>query len=128
MSDTIGSSDGTLRHIGGRRQETTRRFHTVGLIVALALSIVVAPRASDAQQARKVPRLGVLRLGSPPSEPDWKQHSPFLQELYHLGWMEGQNITVEYRWAEGNVDRLPALADELVRLQVDVMGVGDTPA
>jgi putative ABC transport system substrate-binding protein len=100
----------------------------IGCLVTLMLSLLVVLQAADAQQARKVPRLGVLRLGSPPAEPDWKQRSPFWQELYHLGWMEGKNITVEYRWAEGNVDRLPALADELVRLPVDVMVVADTRA
>ena len=100
----------------------------IGCLVTLMLSLLVVLQAADAQQARKVPRLGVLRLVSPPSAPDWKQRSPFLQELYHLGWMEGQNITVEYRWAEGNAGRLPALAAELVRLPVDVMVVADTSA
>jgi putative ABC transport system substrate-binding protein len=100
----------------------------IGRLVTLMLSLLVMLQAADAQPRGKVPRIGVLRIGSPPSELDWKQRSPFLQELYRLGWMEGQNITVEYRWAEGNVDRLPALADELVRLQVDVIVVGDTRA
>jgi putative tryptophan/tyrosine transport system substrate-binding protein len=103
----------------------TRR--TLALLITLALGLLVAPFATEAQPPRKVPRVGVFMLGSPPSEPDWKQRSPFLQELHHLGWLEGQNITVEYRWAEDNIDRLPALADELVRLQVDVIVVGDTP-
>jgi putative ABC transport system substrate-binding protein len=101
---------------------------TIGCLVTLMLSLLVVLQAADAQPRGKVPRIGVLRVGSPPSEPDWKQRSPFLQELYHLGWMEGQNIMVEHRWAEGNVDRLPVLADELVRLQVDVIVVGDTRA
>ena len=104
------------------------RRSTRWLIVIFGLGLLWPPLTIDAQQRRTMPRIGVLRFGSPPSEPDWKQRSPFLQELYHLGWLEGQNITVEYRWAEGNVDRLPALADDLVRLQVDVMVVGDTPA
>lgn len=100
----------------------------IGCLVMLMLSQFVVLQAADAQPRGKVPRIDVLRIGSPPSEPDWKQRSPFWQELNRLGWMEGQNITVEYRWAEGNVDRLPALADELVRLQVDVIVVGDTRA
>jgi putative ABC transport system substrate-binding protein len=102
------------------------RLSGIGLL--LALGILVAPLPAEAQQARKVPRVGMFMLGSPPSEPDWKQRSSFLQELHHLGWIEGQNITVEYRWAEDKLDRLPALADELVRLPVDVIVVGDTPA
>ena len=101
---------------------------TVGCIVTLTLSMLAAPLAADAQQARKVPRIGVLVLDSPPSAPDWKQRSPFLQELHHLGWMEGQNIAFEYRWAEGSYGRLPDLAAELVRLNVAVVVVGDTPA
>src|SRR5262249_44156628 len=72
--------------------------------------------------------IGVLGLGSPPSASDWKQRSPFLQELRELGWLEGQTIAIEYRWATGHVDRLPALADELVRLPVDIIIAGTTPA
>jgi hypothetical protein len=63
---------------------------TVGLIVTLALSLLVMPLAADARQARKVPRIGMLLLGSPPSAPDWKQRSHFLQELRTLGWTEGR--------------------------------------
>jgi len=104
------------------------RGHTVGIIVALALSIVVVPLATDARQARQVPRIGVLLLGSPPAAPDWKQHSLFLQVLRHLGWTEGQNLTVEYRWAQGQSKRLDDLAVELVRLNVDVLVASGTPA
>src|SRR5262249_49829558 len=57
-----------------------------------------------------------------------QQQSPFWQAMHELGWVEGQNITVERRYAEGHSDRLPALADELVRLPVDVMVVADSPA
>jgi putative ABC transport system substrate-binding protein len=52
----------------------------------------------------------------------------FWRGLHEHGWLEGQNITVEYRWAEGQVERLPALAAELVRLKVDLMVVGGTQA
>jgi putative tryptophan/tyrosine transport system substrate-binding protein len=104
------------------------RGHTVGLIVTLALSILVVPLAADARQARKVPKIGVLLLGSPPSAPDWKQRSLFLQELRTLGWTEGQNMMVEYRWAHGRFERLDDLAVELVRLNVDVIVVSDSLA
>jgi putative ABC transport system substrate-binding protein len=76
----------------------------------------------------QTPRIGVLALGSPPAAPDWKARSPFVQELRALGWLEGQNIVLEYRWAEGQASRLSALAAELVRLPVDVIVAGDTPA
>jgi putative tryptophan/tyrosine transport system substrate-binding protein len=128
MSVTMSRSNGALRHTGCRCQESTGWLHTVSLVVTLALSILVAPHATDAQQAKKVPRIGVLVLGSPPSAPDWKQHSPFLQELRDRGWIEGQTIALEYRWAAGHVDRLPALAAELVRLQVDLIVAGTGPA
>src|SRR5215510_10370760 len=104
------------------------RCHTVRLLVMLALGILTTPLAANAQQMGKVPRIGVLVLGSPPFPPDWKQRSPFLQELHHLGWIEGQNIAFEYRWAEGRSGQLPDLAAELVRLHVDVIVVEDTPA
>jgi ABC-type uncharacterized transport system substrate-binding protein len=104
------------------------RYSPLGFIVALALVSLVAPRMADTQQRKKVPRIGVLSIGSPPSSPDWKQGSVFLQELRTLGWIEGQNITVEYRWASGAADRLADLAAELVRLPVDVIVAPDTIA
>src|SRR5215813_12533736 len=72
---------------------------------------------ADAQQPKKVPRIGVLRLGSPP-EP---QIDAFRQRLRDLGHVEGKNISFEYRYADGKLDRLPELAAELVRLKVDVI-------
>ena len=80
------------------------------------LGIVVAwPLAAYAQQTAKVPRIGYLALRASPTAED----EAFKQGLRDLGWIEGQNIAIEYRWAAGQVDRLPALAAELVRLQVD---------
>jgi ABC-type uncharacterized transport system substrate-binding protein len=105
----------------------TRRL--IPLLVALLLATLFVPPVSHAQQpAKKVPTIGVLSLGSPPSLPDWKQRSVLLQELSTLGWMEGQNLTVEYRWASGRAHRLTDLAAELVHLHVDVIVVDDTPA
>jgi putative ABC transport system substrate-binding protein len=104
------------------------RLSTVMLLVTLAGGLLVAPLAGNAQQAQKMPKIGVLLLGSPPSAPDWKQRSLFLQELRTLGWLEGQNMLVEYRWAHGRFDRLYDLAVELVRLNVDVIVASDTPA
>jgi putative ABC transport system substrate-binding protein len=98
---------------------------TVGLIVTLALSLLVALRAADARQVKKVPRIGVLVLSAPPASSDWKQRSSFLQALRSLGWLEGQNITIEYRWAHGQAERLDALAVELVRFNVDVLVASD---
>ena len=83
------------------------------------LAILVAPLAADAQQAGKVPRIGYLRVTSPSDRPPLLD--AFRQRLRELGWVEGQNIVIDYRYAEGRVDRLPDLAAELVRLKVDLI-------
>jgi putative tryptophan/tyrosine transport system substrate-binding protein len=77
------------------------------------------PLAARAQQAKKVPKIGILSPGPPtPSS-----GAPFvlLQVLRELGYVQGRNLAVELRWAEGHNDRLPELADDLVRAQVDVI-------
>src|SRR5215813_7284424 len=101
----------------------------IALLVTLVLATLFASPVSHAQRpAQKVPKIGVLSLRPPPSLPDWKQRSVFLQELSTLGWIEGQNIAVEYRWASGRFHGLTDLAAELVHLPVDVIVVDDTPA
>jgi putative ABC transport system substrate-binding protein len=89
--------------------------------MTLALSLLVTPLCSDAQQPGKVYRIGWLALGSPST----RDLDGFQQGLRELGYVEGQNLVIEYRWAEGNVDRLGALATDLVRRHMDViMAVG----
>src|SRR4029434_9778791 len=78
-----------------------------------------APLAADGQQAGRVPRIGFLSLTSPSDRP--LLLDAFRQGLRELGWVEGQNIVIDYRYAEGRVDRLPGLAAELVRLKVDLI-------
>jgi putative ABC transport system substrate-binding protein len=103
---------------------TTRR----AFLGALAGGLLAAPRAAGAQQtAGKVYRLGYLSMGSGTST-YLRPLEAFRQGLRERGWVEGQNIVIEYRWAEGQVDRLPGLADELVRLKVDVIAASPTPA
>ena len=97
----------------------------VGCIVTLTLSLLAAPLAAKAQSLAKVPRIGWLASGSPPSETN-RQQSPFLQGLRELGWVEGQNLVIEYRWAEGNQEQVPELAAELVQRRVDVIVAGDS--
>jgi putative ABC transport system substrate-binding protein len=109
-------------------EDTLMTRRTLGLLLTLALGVLVAPLAVDAQPTKKVPKVGVFSFGSPPSSPDWKTRSVFLQELDTLGWIEGQSITVEYRWASGRFDRLTDLVAELLRLPVDVLVVNGTPA
>src|SRR5262245_36667428 len=75
------------------------------------------PLAARGQQGERVRRIGVLWPGSPPDK--WDE--AFRQGLRVLGYVDGRNILLEYRWAEGKQERLPALAQELVRLGVDVI-------
>ncbi len=94
------------------------RLRTIGLMLILALAIL-APLAVEAQQVGKVYRIGYLSPGgaSAPSP----TLDAFRQGLAELGWVEGQNLTIAYRWADGWLDRLPALAAELARGQVEVI-------
>jgi hypothetical protein len=84
----------------------------------MAGGILVAPLAAQAQQAGKVYRVGFLS-DSPAVWPHALEG--FRQGLRDLGWVDGRNIVVEYRWAEGRFDRLPGLAEELVRLKVELV-------
>ena len=91
-----------------------RRFLLTSLAGALA-----APLAREAQQAGKVYRIGFLSGGSAAvSKPGVEQ---FRQGLRELNYVEGQNISIEHRWADGQLDRLPQLATDLVRIGPDLI-------
>ena len=79
---------------------------------------------AEAQQQAKVPKIGWLAV-RPASATSVIES--FQREFGKLGYVEGKNIVFEYRYAEGKLDRLPALADELVRLKVDVLLTPTTP-
>jgi len=88
-------------------------------ITSLAVGALLASRSADAQQARGKRRIGWL---SPASAADGLPNLEALRAgLRELGYVEGQNITIEVRWADGRTERLPQLAAELVRLPVDVL-------
>ncbi|MGE5819246.1 MAG: ABC transporter substrate-binding protein [Deltaproteobacteria bacterium] len=89
-----------------------------------ALLFALCVCAEVQQQAKKIPRIGVLRTGSSP-DPNVEG---FRRGLRELGYVEGQNIAIEYRWAKGKTDQLPDLAAELVRLNVDVIVTGGSQA
>jgi putative ABC transport system substrate-binding protein len=91
--------------------------------VSGALAFLAAPLAAEAQQARKVPRIGFLHV-LPPSA----AFQALRQGLRELGYIEGQNIAFEYKSADGNAERLPTLAADLVRLNVDVIVTSIEPA
>jgi putative ABC transport system substrate-binding protein len=103
------------------------RRSIIGLILILALGILVPPLTDAAQRAGKVPRLGVLSFNNP-SFAVTRQGSPFWQELRERGWVEGRNLEVVRRYAEGHAERLPVLATELVQRPVDVLVVEGTLA
>ena len=95
------------------------------LIIALGVSALAAPLPLFAQQPVKIARIGFL--GAASASGYVKQLDGFRLGLRDLGYVEGKNIVVEYRWAEGNYARLPELAAELVRSKVDVIVTHGTP-
>jgi putative ABC transport system substrate-binding protein len=109
------------------QEDSTMRRRVIGLILTLALGILVPPLADAAPRAGKVPRLGVLSVYHP-SFAVTGRDSPFWQELRERGWVEGRNLEVVRRYAEGHAERLPALAAELVQLPVDVLVAEGTQA
>jgi ABC-type uncharacterized transport system substrate-binding protein len=88
-------------------------------------SAVAWPFAARAQQA-KAATIGLLGTGSAAAQAQWT--AAFVQRMRELGWVEGRNLTIEYRWAEGQTERLSELASELVRLRVEVIVTHNTPA
>ena len=98
------------------------------LLCGLTVGMLAAPLAVEAQQAGKLYRIGLLG-GSPPNSPGGRRAwEGFFQGLGELGYVEGQNILVEGRWYGERTDRLPALAGELVKLNVDVIVAAAAPA
>jgi putative ABC transport system substrate-binding protein len=93
--------------------------------ITLALGGLFSPVAAEAQQAAKIARIGLL-ANNPAASPHLTE--AFLQGLRDLGYVEGRNVVIEYRNAEGKFERFPALAAELVALKVDVIVASGTPA
>ena len=99
-------------------------------ILGFALSALLLALCfpAEAQQPKKVPRIGYMTAGFPSSTSTKEVIEAFRQGLRELGYVEGQNIVIEYRSAAGVADRFPNLAAELVQLKVDVIVVTGTPA
>jgi putative tryptophan/tyrosine transport system substrate-binding protein len=102
----------------GPRGDRMRRRELVTLV---GVGLIVRPAAAGAQQ-KAMPVIGYLVSGSP--GPSARSVAAFRQGLSEAGYVEGKNVAIEYRWAEGNYDRLPPLAANLVDLKVDVMVTG----
>jgi putative tryptophan/tyrosine transport system substrate-binding protein len=105
-----------MRHDGRNRK-------LIGLALGALLVALYLP--AEAQQQKKVPRIGYLSNTDPATESI--RAEPIRLALRELGYIEGQNIAIEYRYAEGKVDRAPELAAELVRLNVDIIVVAGGP-
>ena len=115
-----------MTEIRGQKSEISKAT-VLGTMVFALCSMLLAPCSSaQAQQPTKVPRIGYLSGGSLSSQ--LYRHEAFRQGLRELGYVEGKNIVIEWRFAEGKLDRLPALAAELVRLKVDVVITGGEAA
>jgi putative ABC transport system substrate-binding protein len=94
--------------------------------VRALLALGAAPLAVEAQQAGKAARIGMIRTTGATDFPQFAE--AFRSGLRQAGYVEGQNVSVEYRWAEGDAERLPVLAADLVRLNVDVIVASGTDA
>jgi ABC-type uncharacterized transport system substrate-binding protein len=111
-------------------ERMVRAMRKAGLLSILVVVVLLAVAViAEAQQPKKVPRIGYLSATSPSVNPT--RIEGFRQGLRELGYVEGKNIVIEWRYAEGKPDRFPALAAELVHLKVDVIVTGGptiTPA
>jgi ABC transporter substrate binding protein len=99
--------------------KTQEKSHEKVIGLTLSALLLALCFSAEAQQAAKVPRIGYLSPASPSAIA--ARQEAFRQGLRELGYWEGKNILIEYRYAEGNMDWLPELAAELVRLKVDVI-------
>lgn len=104
------------------------RHGALGLALALVMATQAAPPAAQAQAPTRVFRIGTLAPGARPAAPDWKKRWALVEGLRELGWVEGQNLVIDDRWADTKTERLPALAAELVRLKVDAIFTRSWPA
>ena len=97
----------------------------IGWFVIINAALMGFPVSAQAQQQTKLSRIGLL---SPVAPPPVGSPTPFDRQLRQLGYVEGQNIAIERRYANGQMNRLPALAADLARLSVDVIVAGSFPA
>jgi len=96
-----------------------KSVHKEMVCVVFGVLLSALSFSAEAQQPKKVPRIGFLLAPSRSSASEYVE--AFREGLRELGYVEGQNIVIEYRYAEGNLERLSDLAADLVRLKVDVI-------
>lgn len=114
-------NDGAIGRLGSKYYSsipTPPKQFKITVLTLYAMVMTLCPSA-DAQQAKRIPRIGYLATNDPIS--DSSRSQALLLALRELGYREGENTALEYRYAEGRIDRLPSLAVDLVRLNVDVI-------
>jgi putative tryptophan/tyrosine transport system substrate-binding protein len=110
-----------MTEVRDQKSEVSKTLALRPLLLALSLlsSMLLAPCSAAAQQPKKVPRIGYLSLLEPAHEST--RSEAIRLALSELGYIEGQNIAIEYRYAEGKRDRFPGFAAEMVQLKVDII-------
>src|SRR5262249_12498313 len=111
---------------GVSRGESRKHMKKKTTVLTLCALLLALCASAEAQQVGKVFRIGFL--DSSTASGSAVLVDAFRQELSKLGWVEGKNLTIEYRFAEQKTERLPELAAELVRLKVDLIVATDTPS
>src|SRR5215475_12121473 len=120
--------EGKEKRSGQRAMNRSKQAAMVSKLAVLLLIswTLVFVRLAEAQQPKKVPRIGLLSVASASALTG--QLDAFRQGLRELGYSEGKNIVVEYRYGDGKADRVPELAAELVSLKVDLIVTYQTPS
>src|SRR4029077_484381 len=108
----------------GSGESKEKTMKTKITVLALCAMLFALGSPAEAQQPAKIPRIGFLSGSGDPKTPG-PQLEAFRRGLQELGYIEGQNILVEYRYVEGKLDRLPSLVAELMQLKVDVFISGN---
>ena len=107
------------KSLSDNRKSAIQNRKWAGLFAIVVVAFTVCGARAEAQQPTKVPRIGYLSVSSPSANVG--RIEAFRQGLRELGYVEGKNIVIEWRYAEGKFDRLPTLAAELVRLKVNII-------
>src|SRR5256886_10424564 len=95
-------------------------------VTLLGSAAIPWPLAAGAQQLRKLPTIGFFGQSTRSAASEWA--AAFQQRLRELGWIDGRNVAIEYRWADGSNERTAEFATEFVRRKVDVIVTGGAPA
>jgi putative tryptophan/tyrosine transport system substrate-binding protein len=110
----------------GILEDFTMQRSAIGVMVTFMLGILAAPLVTAAQPAAKIPRIGILMSATPAASQHFLE--AFRHGLREQGWVEGQNIFLEPRWAEGKPERFPDLVAELIQLKVALLFTPNTSA